>query len=272
VRRHTQEFPASLQRGNNRQTIFAAEADYQFFRDALVEAAGRFGLAIHGYVWMTNHIHLLASPLYADSIGKTLQSVGRRYVQYFNYTYKRTGTLWEGRYRATVVDSESYLLKLMHYIDMNPVRASMVSHPRAYAWSSFRRYADGDAGLNSIWLEPHQQYLALGSTDEDRRVAYRQLFKTITPEDELTTVRDATNKGWALGSDRFAAEIEVLSERRAVSKGRGRHADACNGEQRVRSNLDSSRWMNLHQICKSRSGLCSGTKQCSSFFQRQQWG
>jgi hypothetical protein len=173
---------------------------------------------------------------------------------------------------ATVVDSESYLLKLMHYIDMNPVRASMVSHPRAYAWSSFRRYADGDAGLNSIWLEPHQQYLALSATDEDRRVTYRHLFKTITPEDELTTIRYATNKGWALGSDRFAPEIEALSERRAVSKGRGRHAYACNGVQRVRSNLNSSRWMNLHQICKSRSGLYSGTKQCSSFFQRQQWG
>jgi putative transposase len=110
----------------------------------------------------------------------------------------------------------------MHYIDMNPVRANMVSHPRAYTWSSFRRYADGDAGLNSIWLEPHQQYLAVGTTDDDRRVAYRQLFKTITSEDELTTIRDATNKGWALGSDRFAAEIEALSARRAVSKGRGR--------------------------------------------------
>jgi putative transposase len=121
-----------------------------------------------------------------------------------------------------VVDSESYLLKLMHYIDMNPVRASMVSHPRAYARSSFRRYADGDAGLNSVWLERHQQYLALGATDEDRCVAYRQLFKTITSEDELTTIRDATNKGWALGSDRFQVEIEALSARRAVSKGRGR--------------------------------------------------
>jgi putative transposase len=109
----------------------------------------------------------------------------------------------------------------MHYIDMNPVRASMVSHPRAYARSSFRRYADGDAGLNSVWLERHQQYLALGATDEDRCVAYRQLFKTITSEDELTTIRDATNKGWALGSDRFQVEIEALSARRAVSKGRG---------------------------------------------------
>jgi len=211
-----------IQRGNNRQTIFTTDGDYQFFRDALVEAAGRFGLAIHGHVWMTNHIHLLASPLYADNIGKTLQSVGRRYVQYFNYTYKRTSTLWDGRYRATVVDSESYLLKLMHYIDMNPVRASMVSHPRVYAWSSFRRYADGDAGLNSVWLEPHQQYLALGATDEDRRTAYRQLFRTITPEDELTTICDATNKGWALGTDKFATEIAALLARSAVSKGAGR--------------------------------------------------
>jgi putative transposase len=211
-----------IQRGNNRQTIFAADADYQFFRDAIVEAAGRFGLAIHGYVWMTNHIHLLASPLYADSIGKTLQSVGRRYVQYFNHTYKRTGTLWEGRYRATVVDSEQYLLKLMHYIDMNPVRAGMVKHPHEYAWSSHRRYAAGDAGLNSIWLEPHQQYLALGLTDKERHIAYQQLFTTLAAEDELTAIREATNKGWALGSARFAMEIEGLSARRAVSKGRGR--------------------------------------------------
>ena len=185
---------------------------------------------------MTNHIHLLASPLYADSIGKTLQSVGRRYVQYFNYTYKRTGTLWEGRYRATVVDSERYLLKLMHYIEMNPVRAGMVSHPRAYTWSSFRRYADGDTGPNSAWLEAHQQYLALAATDAERHLAYRQLFKAITAEDELNEIRDATNKGWALGSERFAAEIEALSARRALSKGRGRPRIAETGEGRRENN------------------------------------
>lgn len=98
----------------------------------------------------------------------------------------------------------------------------MVSHPRARSWSSFRGYADGDAGLNRVWLEPHQQYLALSANDDDRRVACRWLFKTITPEDELTTIRDATNKGWALGSEGLAAEIETLSERRAMPKGRGR--------------------------------------------------
>ena len=94
-----------IQRGNNRQAIFVTDDDFQFFRDALVEAAGRFGLAIHAYVWMTNHIHLLATPTYDDSISKMFQSAGRKYVQYFNFTHKRSGTLWEGRYRATVVDT-----------------------------------------------------------------------------------------------------------------------------------------------------------------------
>jgi putative transposase len=209
-------------RGNNRQVIFAADADYHMFRDALVEAAGRYGLAIHAYVWMSNHVHLLASPVTEESISKTLQSVGRRYVQYFNATYARTGTLWEGRYRATVVDSETYLLRLMHYIEMNPVRAGMVARAADYAWSSHRRYANADDGANSAWLEPHAQYLALGRTDHARQAAYSALFKTLTPPAQLTAIRDATNKGWALGSARFAEEIELLSKRRALSMGRGR--------------------------------------------------
>ena len=135
-----------IQRGNNRQAIFTADADYQFFRDALVEAAGRSGLAVHAYVWMTNHIHLLATSAYEDSISKTFQSAGRKYVQYFNFTYRRSGTLWEGRYRATVIDTENYFLRLMRYIDLNPVRAGMVAHPRDYAWSSHRKYAYGEGG------------------------------------------------------------------------------------------------------------------------------
>ena len=136
-----------IQRGNNRQVIFAAEGDYQFFRDAMIEAAGRFGLAIHAYVWMTNHIHLLATPTHTDSISKTFQSVGGKYVKYFNHTYRRSGTLWEGRYRATVVDSERFLLSVMRYIELNPVRAGMVGHPRDYPWSSHRRYAYGEKAL-----------------------------------------------------------------------------------------------------------------------------
>ena len=211
-----------IQRGNNRQVIFAAEADYQFFRDAVVEAAGRFGLAIHAYAWMTNHIHLLATPTYADSISKTFQSAGRKYVQYFNYTYRRSGTLWEGRYRATVVDSERYLLSVMRYIELNPVRAGMVAHPRDYPWSSHRCYAYGEHGPNLNWLIQPDQYLNIERTDDARRQAYRDLFKSEIDVDELSAIRDATHKGWALGDGRFRGMIETLGERRATPAARGR--------------------------------------------------
>jgi putative transposase len=211
-----------IQRGNNRQAIFAAESDYQFFRDCLVEAAGRFGLAIHAYVWMTNHIHLLATPAYEDSISKTFQSAGRKYVQYFNFAYRRTGTLWEGRYRATVVDTENYLLKLMRYIDMNPVRAGMVTHPRDYPWSSHRHYAYGDEGLNHLWLTAHDEYLKLDRDPKARREAYRALFKSELDAVDLATIRDSTHKGWALGSEAFQKEIEALGQRRAAPAPKGR--------------------------------------------------
>ena len=211
-----------IQRGNNRQVIFAAAADFQFFRDVMVEAAGRFGLAIHAYVWMTNHIHLLATPTDVDSISKTFQSAGRKYVQYFNYTYRRSGTLWEGRYRATVVDSERYLLSIMRYIELNPVRAGMVTHPRDYAWCSHRRYAYGEAGPNLNWLIEPDQYRNLERTDDARRQAYRELFKASIDADELAAIRDSAHKGWALGDERFKALIESLGERRAAPALRGR--------------------------------------------------
>ena len=211
-----------IQRGNNRQAIFGADADRRFFRDAVVEAAKKQGLAIHAYVWMTNHIHLLATPEFSDSIGKVLQSVGRRYVQYFNKTYGRSGTLWEGRYRATVVDSERYLLTVMRYIELNPVRAGMVQRPEDYAWSSYRHNAQGEGGLNGEWLEAHDQYLRLGATDEQRQVAYGDLFRGAIAAHELTAIRDCTHKGWALGGERFREQVEALGQRRAVSLGIGR--------------------------------------------------
>jgi putative transposase len=211
-----------IQRGNNRQAIFVTDEDYQFFRDALVEAAGRFGLAIHAYVWMTNHIHLLATPTYDDSISKTFQSAGRKYVQYFNFTQKRSGTLWEGRYRATVVDTEQYLLKLMRYIEMNPVRAGMVAHPRDYKWSSHRRYSNGENDLNLSWLVEHDQYVQLARDPADRRASYRSLFRRELDAAELQTIRDASHKGWALGNEKFRKEIEALCDRRASPAAKGR--------------------------------------------------
>jgi putative transposase len=211
-----------IQRGNNRQAIFAAEADYPFFRDALVEAACKYGLAVHAYVWMTNHVHLLATPAFEDSISKTFQSVGRRYVRYFNYTYKRSGTLWEGRYRATVVDSERYLLTLMRYIELNPLRAGMVGAPQDYPWSSYRRNALGEGGANTDWLTPHEEFMRLGLDDLARQEAYRALFVSAIDQGDLAEIRDCTHKGWALGSERFRDAIEALGQRRAVSKGVGR--------------------------------------------------
>lgn len=211
-----------IQRGNNRQIIFAAEADYQFFRDALVGAADKHGLAIHAYVWMTNHVHVLATPEFDDSISKTFQSAGRRYVQYFNHAYKRSGTLWEGRYRATVVDSERYLLTLMRYVELNPVRAGMVAMPQDYPWSSYRRNALGEGGPNAGWLSSHEEYSRLGREDADRQKAYRALFAAAIDRGDLAEIRDCTHKGWALGGERFRAEVEVLGKRRAASKGVGR--------------------------------------------------
>ena len=211
-----------IQRGNNRQAIFAANEDYAFFRDALIEASVKHDLAVHAYVWMTNHIHLLATPGAQDSIGKVFQSVGRKYVQYFNFNYQRSGTLWEGRYRATVVDSERYLLTVMRYIELNPVRANIVTHPRDYPWSSYGRNAGGATGKNADWLVAHPEYRHLGGTANARQAAYRQLFKAAVSNDDLNAIRDCTHKGWALGNELFSAKMEVMGQRRTVSKGVGR--------------------------------------------------
>ena len=211
-----------IQRGNNRQVIFAADEDYQFFRDALVEAVEKHGLAIHAYVWMTNHVHLLATPAYGDSIGKVFQSLGRCYVQHFNFTYKRTGTLWEGRYRATVVDSSHYLLSVMRYIELNPVRAGLVASPEDYAWSSYRRNGLGEEGANCDWISSHVEYLGLGLDPEERQAAYLCLFANALSEAVVNEIRGCTHKGWALGDERFRQEVESLGQRRAVSKGVGR--------------------------------------------------
>jgi putative transposase len=161
-----------IQRGNNRAVLFATDTDYQFFRDCLTDAYTRHGCRVHAYVFMTNHVHLLMTPDHEDAIGKVMQSVGRRYVQYFNFTYQRTGTLWEGRYRATPIDTERYLLTCYRYIELNPIRAGIVDEPRNYRWSSHGCNAFGKADR---LVTVHDQYAALGSTDSERQAAYRTL-------------------------------------------------------------------------------------------------
>jgi putative transposase len=208
-----------IQRGNNRERTFTSERDFTFYLDCLGRASTEHGLAVHAYVLMTNHVHLLATPEHENSLPKTLQSVGRRYVQYFNYTHRRSGTLWEGRYRATLVDAERYLLTCMRYIEMNPVRAAMVEHPADYQWSSYRTNALGHP--NNL-VTAHELYRRLDRSDEQRQSAYRQLFRSQIPKGDLEAIRRSTHKAWVLGNDRFRAKIERIAGRRASPLPKGR--------------------------------------------------
>ena len=167
---------------------------------------------------MTNHVHLLATPSDQYGISRMMQSLGRRYVAYVNATYARTGTLWEGRYKSTLVDSEHYVLVVSRYIELNPVRALMVDHPSTYPWSSYHGNA---LGKDIKILTPHSVYKALGKSQEQRLSAYRSLFAGRMAEKALDEIRECTNKSWALGSDKFKKQIEKAANRRVRSLGHG---------------------------------------------------
>ncbi|WP_372720524.1 transposase [Immundisolibacter sp.] len=200
-----------IQRGNNRQPCFFADDDYHFYLASLKDAADRFGCRIHAYVLMTNHVHLLLTPDSVKAPSLTLQSVGRHYVRYVNTVYQRSGTLWEGRYKSTLIDSERYLLTCSRYIELNPLRARMVEDPGAYRWSSYRFNADG---FPDALVLLHPLYERLGDDPASRRAAYRALFSTPVDDRELDTIRDATQTGTVLGHDRFRGEIENALQRR----------------------------------------------------------
>ena len=207
-----------IQRGNNRDIIFVNEDDYCFYLEKLQSACQKFHCTIHAYVLMTNHVHLLWTPETKEGPGKVMQSIGRSYVQYFNYRYQRTGTLWEGRYKSTLLDSEQYLLTCYRYIEMNPVRAGMVKDPAEYAWSSYRMNAHGK---QDRLIDPHELYLRLAKSAHDRQVTYRALFSRHIDSQTLNEIRQATNTEWVLGNDRFRERIEALTGRQVQPKPRG---------------------------------------------------
>ncbi len=208
-----------IQRGNNRGTLFHQINDYNVYKEWLKEAAQTHECAIHAYVLMNNHVHLLVTPSHEESLPKTLQSLGRRYVQYFNAAHDRTGTLWEGRYRATLIESEAYFLTCSRYVEHNPVRAELVRHPREYRWSSYHYHAEGKS---DPLLTPHNMYQRLGGTAATRQQAYRALFRQRLSGEILDAIRDATNKAWVLGSDKFKDRIAKKSDRRVAPLPRGR--------------------------------------------------
>ncbi len=207
-----------IQRGNNRDIIFVTDTDREFYLEVLLESCRRFECRIHAYVLMTNHVHFLLTPDTPSAISQVMQSVGRRYVQYFNYSYRRTGTLWEGRYKSTLIDTEKYLLTCHRYIELNPVRARMVDAPSEYRWSSHRHNA---LGQYDPVVTPHELYEALGSTDSYRQRVYFELFKNAVEEQDLRAIRESTNKAWVLGDDRFKEKIQAALDRQAMPKARG---------------------------------------------------
>ena len=199
-----------IQRGNNREPCFFAEQDYRCYLDDLTETADKHGCRIHAYVLMTNHVHVLMTPTREHSIAETMQALGRRYVYYINKSYRRTGTLWEGRYKASLVDSEAYLLTCMRYIELNPVRATKVEHPGDYRWSSYAANAQGKA---DPLIAPHPVYLALDSDRAVRQHAYRELFRHHIDHDTLHDIRKALNHELVLGRSYFKERIEHLTNR-----------------------------------------------------------
>jgi len=205
-------------RGNDRQDIFRSEGDRVFFHRCLVEKTTQHDVRIHAYVFMTNHVHLLASDEEPGALGKVIQAMGRRYVSYFNYLYGRSGTLWEGRFRSCLIQTDRYLLACHRYIEMNPVRAGLVRSPAEYRWSSFQANC---WGKRDDLVTAHPIYDALGATHAARQAAYGRLFEKPIADDDQA-IRDSLRRGWALGDRDFCLTVEGMSGRRAAPLAPGR--------------------------------------------------
>jgi putative transposase len=208
-----------VQRGHNRGPCFFDDQDRYAYLGWLGEALQRERCRLHAYVLMTNHVHLLMTPEDAGSVPRMLISVGRHYVQHINHTYGRTGTLWDSRYKSSLVQADTYLLLCHRYIELNPVRAEMVSDPADYRWSSYRANALGEP--NAL-LSPHPLYLALAFDPAQRFAAYRALFSSALEDAPLAELRLALNQNQPLGNDRFYAEIEAVTGQRREPRKRGR--------------------------------------------------
>lgn len=202
-----------VQRGNNRQTCFWNCEDYRVYLDLWQSLSEHYGVVVHAYCLMTNHIHFLVTPLEDAAVSNTMKVVGSRYARYVNWKYDRTGTMWEGRHRASLVQSEKYLLTCYRYIELNPVRAGIVERPEHYRWSSHGCNAWGGAG----WVTPHEEYIRLGQSDAQRQRAYRQLFKGHILDSEIQLIRNAACYGQPVSDGCFRKH---LKERYGIKLGR----------------------------------------------------
>ncbi|MCW9014219.1 MAG: transposase [Gammaproteobacteria bacterium] len=193
-----------VQRGNNREACFIEVENYLYYLELLREVSARYGMSLHAYCLMTNHIHLLVTPGTNTTISNTMKVVGSRYAQYINKKYNRTGTLWEGRHKSSLVQSDKYFLICSRYIELNPVAAGMVKSPEEYKWSSYHFNAWGDAG----WLTSHEEYNKLGNTREIRCSSYRELFSTHISDVDSVNIRKSVHYCQPTGDDRFKQQVE----------------------------------------------------------------
>lgn len=208
-----------VQRGVDRRPCFVLEVHYREYLRHLSEQAAKYGCQIHAYALMCNHVHLLATPSSAGGIGRLMQELGRRYVAFFNFTMERTGTLWEGRFKSCLVDSEAYVLRCYRYIELNPVRAGIVADPGGFKWSSFRHNGIGQADL---LISPHPAFEALGRSAEERIRTYRAFVGEGCRTDELRDIRTMTTRQRAFGSKQFQEGLEAAHGRPMGIVNRGR--------------------------------------------------
>lgn len=208
-----------IQRGHNGQPIFSRTADYQQMLDLLQEYARKFDVAVHAYVLLPNHLHLLVTPQVATGLPQMLQAMGRRYVRYFNDAQNRTGTLWDGRYRSTVLQPNLYLLPCMVYMDLNPVRADLTGTAADYAWSSHGHYIGRRVDR---LVTPHAQFWGLGNTPFAREAAYAEQIQAGISIGQQLALTDATLKGWALGDAGFLQDLQKMTPRRLSKSQAGR--------------------------------------------------
>jgi putative transposase len=196
-----------IQRGNNRQVLFTSDNDIAAYAFWLAEGAEKYGLLIHGWAFMTNHVHLLLTPSRNCSVSRLMQSLGRRYVGYFNYAFARSGTLFEGRFRSSLVQSEDYFLACLRYIELNPVRAGIVTDPGDYLWSSYRVHA---FGMRTKMWRPHATYMALGNHSNTRQKAYREFVGELMEAKVIAKIRHCINTGLVLGNEAFRDQVAAM--------------------------------------------------------------
>lgn len=209
-----------MQRGHNRQVVFSSEEEFQYYRENLIEFKKQFGCKVYAYCLMTNHVHLIVNPgKNPESLSLLMKRLAGRQTRYVNKLEKRSGSLWEGRYKSSIISSKEYLLACCRYIELNPLRAGLVNDPKDYLWSGYNRKVEGT--VDKV-LDLDSNYRALGNTQKERQSAYKEYVTQTISDEELQLIRGAIERNQLTGSDRFRMQLEKKHEVQIFNRGRGR--------------------------------------------------